>query len=553
MSLSADFQGKGQLAALAWLDLHLAINRLRSIARNPRRLIPWLVVLAWFGLSLFGRFAFSRHGQPFTGSGLGQAVGRFSVLAPGLSFAALGWCVWRGATRAPVSFKSPADGVFLIIGGFPSRLVLTWLAVRTLRGTAFIALFYTALLVATPLGLSTARSVLGAVGLAFLFGCLFACGLAAFSAGRRVSAAVPRLVGIVMVAVGALSVGPALIVLAGSDSTSALGSFRFLFDLPPGAWVVSAFSGSLVAVVLLAGASVLLATVGVVFAGDCYPEIWATSTRVFVVRRVMRESGGLMAYGQMRRALREANLSKKPEVVSRRSEIGRGVPGGAWTLAWKEWVMVKRTGGGIRMHAAVVVAAFAAGLVLGLATAHSRLGFILAVEVPFFWIFFTGLRSIQLAHDLRSPLWWLSPSPVWARLLVWTLTRAIRYSLPVSAFLAAYLVAQGRSASDEVGAIVLCVVASWLMQIVGIATYSLPALSDRRLTQMIRFLAISAFLIPVGVAAALGAVVEETLHLRFLSLFVIAAIIAAEAAGTLSFASWRIENNGLAIAREESQ
>lgn len=558
MSVAADFQGKDQFAALAWLDLRLAINRLRSIAHNPRRLIPWLILVAWFSFSVFGRLAFSRHVQVSDGTAVAQAIGRLSVLVPGLALAALGWLVWRGATRAPVSFKSPADGLFLIIGGFPPRLVMTWLAVRALRGTAFVALFSAALAVATGygafLGLSTGATILGAVGLAIFFSCLFGSGLAAFCAGRTVSPDLPRLVGMALVGIGGLSVAAAFIVLVNPNSTSVLGPVH-LFDLPPGAWVVSAFRGSLVAVVLLAVLAVLSATVGVVLAGDCYPEIWASSTRVFVARRIMREGGGLMAYGQVRRALREANLSKKPRVASRRSEIGRGVPGGAWTLAWKEWVMVKRTGGGLRLQGAILVAALAGGVALGLATAHAKrnLGLILASEATFSWIFVTGLFSIQLGHDLRSPLWYLSPSSTWARLLVWTLTRAVRFSVPASALLGLFLITQGKSSADLAGAIVLVLAVSWLMQILGIATYSLlPALSDRRLTQMIRVLAMPIFLIPVGIAAALGALLDSAVHLRFLTLIVVGAMIAAEAAGILAFASWRIENNGLAIAREEA-
>ena len=98
------------LATLAYLDLRLAINRLRLLARNPRRLIPWTLLAGWL---LFTRVLRGlTYGAPgarhvafaIDGSGLEPFV-------PALLLAVLAVPLWTASRRVPLTFASPADGL----------------------------------------------------------------------------------------------------------------------------------------------------------------------------------------------------------------------------------------------------------------------------------------------------------------------------------------------------------------------------------------------------------------------------------------------------------
>src|SRR5205085_1529305 len=76
-----------------------------------------------------------------------------------------------------------------------------------------------------------------------------------------------------------------------------------LLALPPGGWIRDAYHGQWLAaglMIALAGAAV---AVTVRLSGDCYPELWESSSRLFTLRRVARERGGYLRRSDTRPAL----------------------------------------------------------------------------------------------------------------------------------------------------------------------------------------------------------------------------------------------------------
>src|SRR5690348_9793695 len=120
--------------ALPWLDWRLVRNRARAITQSPRRLVPWLLFLVLLVPNLVSRVlvASAAHRTPRV-EPYGALLSAVGPYVPGLALVVLGFALWQAGGRPPASFQSPADGRFLVGSGMPSRLVLTWLALRSAR------------------------------------------------------------------------------------------------------------------------------------------------------------------------------------------------------------------------------------------------------------------------------------------------------------------------------------------------------------------------------------------------------------------------------------
>src|SRR5437879_10715134 len=112
--------------------------------------------------------------------------------------------------------------------------------------------------------------------------------------------------------------------------------------LPPGSWMVNAFAGDVLGEVPLAVLAVVSIALGIALAGDCYPELWETSERVFTLRRALLSRGGM--FGQRPAGDQGRHKARQLAAVSSSSTH---VPGGAWTVMWKEWLTIKRGRGGL--------------------------------------------------------------------------------------------------------------------------------------------------------------------------------------------------------------
>ncbi|HKF76464.1 MAG TPA: putative ABC exporter domain-containing protein, partial [Candidatus Dormibacteraeota bacterium] len=268
--------------ALPWLDWRLLRNRARMIARSPRRLVPWLLFLVLLVPNLVSRLMVASAArrnpgvEPF--AMVLNAVGHY---VPGVALVVLGLALWQAGGRPPAAFQSPADGRFLVGAGMPSRLVLTWLALRRARRLLLAGFFYLVLLaVSVPgNGLSGAQLVAGTAGLTAYLWLIFGARVVLFAVQTKAPGASLGWVGLAVAVLGVVTLGAAV---GGLDASGPLNA------LPPGSWLDDAFQGRLLAAGLLAAVAVALAVGGTLAADDCLPELWAASSRAFEIRRMVR-------------------------------------------------------------------------------------------------------------------------------------------------------------------------------------------------------------------------------------------------------------------------
>src|SRR5215469_10301581 len=280
-----------ELRALLYLDSRLLLNRLRLIWRDPRRLAPWLVVLAWIGVSRLVRVVGAR-GRRSTAT-YALVVPALAAFVPGGYLALLGIGVARAATRAPAAFRSPADGRFLVGSRLEPRVVVAWLQARRVVGLMVVSTFNVLLILAF---LPTAEDSSVSVLLLFLavagaYVALQTIPMAVFMLGRRLPGVPFGKLGAVLAAVGGASALLALLADAGATPAPA-GPSAALLHLPPGEWLRDAYhgqAGPAVLMLLLAATAVLLT---VRLSDDCYPELWESSSRLFTLRRLAPDPGG---------------------------------------------------------------------------------------------------------------------------------------------------------------------------------------------------------------------------------------------------------------------
>src|SRR5256714_7006246 len=133
--------------ALLWLDWRLLRNRARSVLRNPRRLVPWLLFLVLLAPNIVNRVLLASAARRSTaGSSLTMILAPAGPYVPGAALVLLGAVLWQAGGRPPAAFQSPADGRFLVGAGMPPRLVPAWLALRSVRRLLVAGLFYLVLL-----------------------------------------------------------------------------------------------------------------------------------------------------------------------------------------------------------------------------------------------------------------------------------------------------------------------------------------------------------------------------------------------------------------------
>ena len=95
-------------ATLFYLELRGWVNRLRAIAKDPKRLVPWIIFLAWLGVTQIGQIAFlvGGRGSPRTATIITREFGPLLLSGiPGFYLILIGIIV--GASRsAPADFSS---------------------------------------------------------------------------------------------------------------------------------------------------------------------------------------------------------------------------------------------------------------------------------------------------------------------------------------------------------------------------------------------------------------------------------------------------------------
>jgi len=538
-----------QWGALLWLDWRLLVNRVRTVARNPRRFVPWLIFLVWLLPSFLTRFTLrNRVGRDELFPAFGPQVAPLGALVPGVALLLLGIAVWRASMTAPAAFQSPADARFVIGAGLDSRAVFTWLSLRTARRliVSFAVMLVVIQVLYLPwLGFSFASALAFSLAIATYLGIVFGGRMLAFTLQRAVPRAPVGFAGLLAAVLGGALFLAALLQLLGlAGVPGAVLSVNAA--LPPGSWVVSAIGGDLTGELALLAAAVALTAAGIALAGDCYPELWATSSRAMALRRAMRSRRGLFGYSAAARPQRATSTPRRVDSVA-----GEHVPPGAMTVFWKEWIAVRRGRGGLELQLGLIVAAVVLGWLIGYATArNSRIAPVVGVALVSLVLLRTWAAGVQLGRDVGNPLWWLSSSALWTRLVVWTVARALRFGLPLVVFVEAAVVGAGWNLALLAVAPIPPLLLSWMSQTVGLAVYALlPARTDYRLQMTLRSMSVYVIFIGIAIAAAPGLLLRNFVLAAALPTGAVAAVIAV----TIVFATWRIEGNGIVFAQEERQ
>jgi Putative ABC exporter len=535
------------LRALLYLDGRLLANRARLILHDPRRLLPWLLVLGWIGSwRLFRVVELMSGRRPPSGSL--SVLTTVAPLVPGLYLAVIGVAIFRAAGRAPVTFRSPADARFLIGSRLPPRLVIGWLQLRRVIGMMVVSAFNVLLVVAfLPVaGDSPSRLGLLFLAVAGAYVTLQAAPMAVYLVGRRRPGLPLGSAGVAVTVLGGLSLTLAVLQLAGVDVPAGPAG-TVLAQLPPGEWVRDAYHGhpgAVALVLLLAGATVAFT---VRLSGDAYPELWESSSRLFTLRRLARQRGGLVRSSDVRRAF--GQLGRR----SVASVSGAGVPGGAGAILWKEWLALRRTPGGLLLQLLATAGALGVGAVVGLlaaggdtphATSLAALGGAVLVMVNVY----AGMR---LGAELRNPVWWLSAASLRERLLAWTVAATLRQAVPAVLGAGAALAIAG-DVPLLVASLAAVPAAAWLLRMVGLAAYAIvPSQTDLRGPgRMLRMLLLGLTLSPPALVLTLVLVVVENLAAGALAATV---VMLAEGWLLLELAAWLLRRNGLGYARAEAR
>jgi hypothetical protein len=552
------------LRTLFYLDAHILLNRMRTAARNPVRLIFWLIFVVVILSSIQARTMVNDaiRSRPEPVSGPGSFPTFFdptpylhiaATFIPGAILVFYGLFT-IGSSRQPLpAFRSAADARFLIGSALPPRLVVLWLVVRVILSLSWripMMLFFLIFILPASLGV-TAGSGLGAFFALLLLTATLALNIPIFISRQRRIGPNPALVGWLIVLLGLSSlVVVFMVVSAGAPVLpSALPSMAA--SLPPGSWLVGAFEGNGLGLIALAGLAVGALTLTWLVAGDVYPELWTSSARVIVLRRAVRRRGPFMTRSDQRQLLGEAGIadSRRRQTAAASSQ-GRWVPSGAWTILWKEWLATRRVAGGMRLPAIALLVAVVVGAAIG-TVGRSRpevAGFLLG-PLAYAVVMISLFTAYRLGSDLRKPIWWLSASTLKARLGVLLVARTLRLAIPIAAGLLTASVFGGSAAFVVAGA-PIAVASMWAINAMALGTYAiLPGTSDMRGPGgCLRVIALFIMLIPIGIAAIVGGIATESGTGSL-----VAAVLTALVEGWLLvlFAASQLDGNGLAFAQAE--
>jgi hypothetical protein len=554
------------LRTLLYLDAHILLNRMRTAARNPLRLVFWLlfllVIVSTFQARTMMNDAIRSRPTPPPGAGpfpiffdLTPWLHVAATFVPGLVLVAFGVFTIVSCRQPLPAFRSAADARFLCGSALPPRLVVLWLMVRVILSLSWripLMLYFFIVILPTSLGVSGSTGVRIFLAL-LLLTTTVALNLPIFISRQRRIRPNPALFGWLFVLTGLASLAAVFVAMSPGSPSLVSTLHPLAISLPPGSWLVSAFEGDglgLIGLAALAAGSLLLTWL---VAGDVYPELWAASARVIVLRRAMRRRGPFMTRGDQRRLLSEAGIAeprghRRPTAAA--SSRGRWVASGAWTILWKEWLTTRRTAGGLRLPAIVLLVAFVLGAVIGTMSRQGA-GMAAAFIGPLAYaaVFLSLFSAYRLSADLRKPIWWLSASTLLSRLAVLLVARSLRLVIPITAGLLTASVVGGSVAFVLVGA-PIAVAALWAINAMAIATYAIiPGSSDMRGPGgCLRVIALFIMLIPIGIAALVGGIATQS---GVGSL--VAAVLSALAEGwlLLVFAASQLDGNGLAFAQAE--
>lgn len=523
------------LIALSYGDRHALVNALRSLRSRPGRLAMWLLYAAAIAGFAFIKTAPQARGAAGAHPAFVLVVNDFWIC--GFTFV-FGIVLASGTSRWLGVFSSRAEALLLPRSAAPSLLVAAYLQLRAVAlalAQAFTRFAYL-IVFGIPSG-TTVHALLAQL-------CFFAAAAAAIA-----SVALPRALArgtarVAMIAAGcavaAAATVPLLIEglrLLRLPETAAL--LRAAPAVHPGEILVALAAGDLRAI-LIPLAAALAASAAFAFAArDAYPELYAISLANLDWRMRVRE----------RRDARSASVAAAPGTRPVRSASGTRLRG-AFALVWADALMFARNVSPA-ITAIVALLALSGGVAFALfARSDPQLAFgIFAGAGPGLAIAVASTTGVRLAPALRMPLFWLGDVRLAARLAGWAAGALWRDAVVVALVATGY----GAVARDARVPLLFLVAATALLALtraVGLAVFALlPNRLDQRGPAVMVRAILSFVLVAPPVLAAAAAAVMLGLPLAG-ALLAGACIAAAEAAGLVLFAAWRLAGriDSLALA-----
>lgn len=528
----------------------MALNRFRQVLRQPGRLLLWTLFLAWLGLFFFTRFS-HMSGLPY-GMLMPQAVHLLYAFVPAAYLVILGLQIRSGSRRPPATFAYPADARFLFGSRLNHILVVFWLQLREVAfsgSRVFLGLFF----VSWNFAGSAGGLLIATVALLSAYVIAFGIRLPIFLAQRRMREVPFGVFGAALIGAGLLTLlfPIALAFAYGDVRLSFISAQTAIF--PPGSWIVEALAGNHRALIALTSLAVVMVIGGSIAATDSYPDIWEASSRLYALRALVASGRGLWNREALRR-LRETDRPKSPVRVERAvSSTGQHAPAGALSVAWKEWIALRRSPGGLTTPALWLFGAGALGYLAGLGA--NSLTFLLLLGPLFaianIFIVIGSQSTINLGVELRKPIWWLAESALRDRILAWILGTTMRVGPPlIAGAVVAGLAMHSWSVVAASGPLI--VVSLFLVQSIGVASYVvLPGRNDLRGPGfMLRIFVTYLALAPPAITWALAQWLTQS---AVVGLLVGLLAAAGEGWSLAVFAAARLEQNAMAYAAAEQR
>jgi hypothetical protein len=528
------------LAALSYLEYRQTVNWLVNTLRQPGRAIVYVLLVCYF---IFSAVMRSRGNVAMP---MKVSPDPYASILMFAYITFLGIVCYGAASGIAGAFSSAADARFLTGSLISERTIVVWLQLRR-SGSAILRMIFTLILYAL---LVSGSGTFGGIGFAVIGGTILTTATAVPMLKLR-SVAGARTAQTLAAAIAALGILPMVILLCSAFTPSLIPAASVIERLGLGYAFNHLLNGDPVALAALYAAALLLVAASYALGTGLYPELYASSLRMLAFREKQRR-GGSAAFG-MEHVYERADAHRWRFLFDHLT--------GPWTIAWKEWIAFVRSPSMQRIFLLGVFGCAAAGAIFGSFIRKSKdpleTTISLAASAASLLVIFVAMGSaIALGNDLRKPLWWIGPDPLWIRLLAWIAGSSWRLTLCISIGLIAFAATLHQAAVAFAG-VPVAIAGVLYLRAVGLALYAMfPSSVDQRGPMaMVRALLTYGFAAPPLFAGAIAAGLAERFGLAHSIETGIAFGILTSVAETfclIAFASSRIAGRGVAVAQAEA-
>lgn len=513
MSVSRSESAWGDVATLAWLDLHVSRNAWTRIRREPLRFVAWFFWIGFF----FWKLVLQPHGIGVVANE--DVTDPIDIAASALLLVAALSLV-RGEHPAIAFFASPLEAYWMSGSRIRPWVLVMYLHLRNIlqRLPAFTIFLVFVLSHCMPATQSLPQVIIDVLTVGLVTACS-----RVFSLPRELA---PRAMYVPLIGIGL--VAGLYAIVSGIEGVAHLLAIThrlpaWLPELHPGAVFVYGARGDLrillVAVLALAFCFLSL----MVFSRDRYPELYDISRAGWEVRSRFHE-------GRLRRKDDETVVDQTARELAR-------IPSGAGVLLWANWQMFRRLNPPQWLVIRPVLAVACGAIVASLHLAPSVLAGTLGVMFGLTTTFSSLLDATRIGITIRHPIFWLTGTSFTLRLTMISLGWYWRSALDIVLF-GFGNVLFGVKPADCLLVVLMAVVGVWLQRCIGLAAFAiLPSKID--IGGPIALARFALAVVLAGPPIGLGIVAALVLHAK-LPGYAIGAVLAIIEAQLLIYCSGRL-------------